>query len=701
MTGNINLENNPLLKTDGIPRFDRIEPDHVVPAVRHILEQAEKCVRKLEENREPTWEGLLKPLEDLDIPFEYAWGPVGHFLGVKNSDELRKAHETVLGEVVAFSLRLQQSQSVYQGLKTIRQGDEWNKLDPAQRRVVELKLRDAEHAGVGLEGEEKKRFNEIAEELSQLNTDFANHVLDATKAFSLTIDDEEKTLGWPQTLKQIAAQSYNQANPDNETEATPDRGPWRITLDIPSYLPFMQHSRQRDQREKLYHAFVTRASHDELDNSGLIERILELRAEKSKLLGFDTFARLSLDSKMAPDVAAVENMFAELQTAAKSHAWKDFGDLKLLAVQAGQTEPLAHWDMAFWSERLREQRFDYTDDQLRPYFQLPKVIDGLFLLAKKLFGIVIEPENENAPVWNPDVRYFKVCSETDGRRIASFFLDPYSRPQDKRGGAWMDDCLGRRRIDGELRLPTVHLVCNGTPPIGDCPSLMSFTEVETLFHEFGHGLQGMLTTVDYTDVAGVNGIEWDAVELPSQFMENWCYHGPTLLGMTAHVETGEPLPEDLFDKVRSARIFQSGLMTMRQLLFGMVDMHLHHRPDSGKNESAVEMYRRIVGQMSVLAPYEHDRTLCSFSHIFAGGYAAGYYSYKWAEVLSADAFAAFEEAGLDNEEAIVKLGGIFRDSVLSQGGSRTPMEIFKEFRGREPTTAALLRHGGLVGDNTG
>jgi oligopeptidase A len=344
---------------------------------------------------------------------------------------------------------------------------------------------------------------------------------------------------------------------------------------------------------------------------------------------------------------------------------------------------------------LREQKFDYTDDQLRPYFPLPRVLDGLFGLSEKLFGIQIErTDGKDAHVWHSDVQFFKVFR--DGAHIASFYLDPYSRPADKRGGAWMNSCLERRWVNDTLHLPVVHLCCNGTPPIGDKPSLMSFSEVETLFHEFGHGLQGMLSTVDYADVAGLNGVEWDAVEIASQFMENWCYHKPTLMGMTAHVETGEPLPDDLFEKICAARTFRAGSLMMRQLAFGKIDMLLHHRHDPNGSESAFDVERHVTQEMSVLPPLPEDRFLCAFTHLFSGGYAAGYYSYKWSEVISADAFGAFEEAGLDNEEAVAKMGRKFRDTILAQGGSKPPMDVYREFRGREPSTEALLRHNGLL-----
>lgn len=688
-----NPTNNPLLVTEGLPRYDEILPEHVVPGVKQVLTDAEKRVATLEQNLTPTWEGLLVPLEENGLPFSYAWGPVGHLMGVKNSDDLRRAHEAVLQDVVAYGLRVQQSRPIYEGLVAIREGEEWAKLDEAQQRCVELKIRAAEHAGVGLTGQAKERFNEIAKTLSQISTDFSNHVLDATKAYELIIHEKKDAEGWPNSLRQVAAQSYRQAN--EGSDATAEDGPWRITLDFPSFFPFMQHHRVRDHREQVYKAYVQRASSGELDNSALIARTLKLRLEQAALLGFETYADWSLDAKMAPDVTAVGRVIGELQAAAQAHSERDFEALQALAKANGENEPVMHWDVSFWSERLREQKFDYTDDQLRPYFPLPKVLDGMFALAERLFDIeIVRAEGEAAHKWHKDVQFFNVLR--DSERVASFYLDPYSRPAEKRGGAWMDDCLGRQWLNGALRLPVVHLVCNGTPPVGDTPSLMSFSEVETLFHEFGHGLQGMLTTVDYAAVAGLSGVEWDAVEIASQFMENWCYHKPTLIGMTAHVETGNPLPDDLFEKIAAARTFQAGSLMMRQLSFGKIDMLLHSAYDPEGEETAFDVERRVIEEMVVLPPLPESRFLCSFSHIFAGGYAAGYYSYKWSEVLSADAFGAFEEAGLDDEAAVKATGRRFRDTILALGGGKHPLEVYRAFRGREPSTEALLRHNGLL-----
>ena len=693
-----NLADNPLLQIDGLPRFDQIEAHHVEPAVTYLLEASEKALSALEASVEPTWDGCFKKLEIIDRPFEYCWSPVSHLLAVKNSDELREAYESVLDAATAFGLRMSQSQPIYEAAVAIRDGDEWPKLDAAQQRIVEKAIKSAERSGIALEGEQRDRFNEIAQELSQLSTTFSNNVLDSTKAWELIIEDAADVEGLPDSALAMAAQSFNDAE-STDGEATAEAGPWRFSLEAPSFLPFMQHCRNRQLREKIYRAYISRASTElqegEFDNEPLIERILELRNEKARLLGFENFAELSLDAKMAPDVDAVEDMLEKLRHASFEAAEGDLEDLQALATEAGETESLMHWDIAFWAERLREKRFSYTDEDLRPYLPLEKVLDGMFALTKKLFGITVR-EGLGVPKWHDDVRYFEVLDDENEEPIAVFYLDPFSRPENKRGGAWMNTCLSRRKVDGVLQIPVAHLVCNSTPPVGDQPSLMTFREVETLFHEFGHGLQHMLTVIDHVDAAGINGIEWDAVELPSQFMENWCYHRPTVENFSGHVETGEPMPLELFDKLVNARTFRSGSLMLRQLNFGMTDLALHSALPADSNETAFDVQQRISERTTIMKPLPEDRFLCSFSHIFAGGYAAGYYSYKWAEILSADAFSAFEEVGLDNDPEVIAKGRHFRNTVLALGGSQHPLKVFQEFRGREPDPQALLRHSGLA-----
>lgn len=705
----VELTDNPLLCMEGLPKFDQINPEHVVPAVKKLLADAERALSALEESIEPTWGGCFVKLEEIDRPFEYAWGPVSHLFGVKNSPELREAYESVLDDVVQLGLRASQSRPIYEACVAIRNGSDWENLSPTRQRIVEKKIQSAELSGIGLEGAQQERFNEIAQELSQLSTTFSNNVLDATKLFELVLTERDDVDGLPESALAMAAQSFNQKqseriaeagdDPESVDEATPESGPWRFTLDGPSFLPFMQHCRRSELREQLYRAFITRASEGEFNNEQNINRILALRQEKAELLGFKNFAEMSLAKKMAPSIAAVEEMFETLRSASWDAAAADIEEIRELAKSEGEADDLKHWDVGFWAERLREKKFDYTDEELRPYFPLEKALAGMFDLVERIFGIKVQ-QSEDAPIWHEDVRYFEVL-DSDGSNIAAFYLDPYSRPENKRGGAWMDDCLGRKLIDGNVQLPVAHLVCNSTPPVGDKPSLMTFREVETLFHEFGHGLQHMLTTIDEADAAGISGVEWDAVELPSQFMENWCYHKPTVASISGHYETGEPLPDELFEKLKASRTFRAGSTMLRQLTFGMTDMLLHggfKPPQEGDDsgETVFDIQRKVIEKTSVLPMLQEDRMLCAFSHIFSGGYAAGYYSYKWAEVLSADAFSAFEEAGLDDEEAVAKVGRRFRDTVLALGGSRHPMDIFSEFRGREPDPAPLLRHSGLA-----
>jgi oligopeptidase A len=615
-------------------------------------------------------------------------------MGVKNSPELREAYETAQPKIVEFFNRLGQSKPLYEAFKAIREGEDWQRLDNSQQRIVESAIRDAELSGVGLAGAQRDRFNAIQMELATLSTQFSNHVLDATKAYGLTLKTSEDIAGLPPSLLAFAAQSAREAG---ENDATPENGPWRITLDFPSFGPFMQHSQRRDLREQVYRAYISRASAGDYDNRDLIAQILKLRQEESRLLGYGTFAEVSLASKMAPSVTAVEDLLADLRQPSYAAAKADLEALKAFAAAKNALEgsDMKHWDTSFWSERLREEKYDLNDELLRPYFPLPQVLNGLFGLVNRIFGVTVTPANGKAPVWHEDVQYFQIASE-QGEAIAHFYLDPYSRPAEKRGGAWMDDCIGRAKIAGIVRTPVAYLVCNQTPPVGGKPSLMTFREVETLFHEFGHGLHHMLTRVDQAGAAGINNVEWDAVELPSQFMENWCYDRATLFGMAKHYETGESLPEEYYQRLLAARTFMSGSATLRQVYFATLDLELHHRYQPGGSETIAQVRDRIAKDNTILPPLPEDAFLCSFGHIFAGGYAAGYYSYKWAEVLSADAFAAFEEADLSNESAIVETGKRFRETVLALGGSKHPMEIFKEFRGREPSTEALLRHSGLV-----
>lgn len=678
---------NPLLAGQGLPAFDQIQPGLIVPGMTQLLQELARELTELEAEIAPTWEKLVEPLTRIEERLSWSWGIIGHLMGVKNSPELRQAYETVQPQVVEFISRLSQSKPIYEAFLCLRQGESWGQLDEAQQRIVEASLRDAQLAGVGLAGEKKDRFNAIQLELAEITTKFSNNLLDATKGFQLKLTTPEDIAGLPPSLLSLAAQT---ARSQGETNASTETGPWVITLDFPSYFPFMKYSDNRELREKLYKAYVSRADLGELDNNPLIDRILQLRQEQAHLLGYSTYAEVSLARKMANSVDEIEKLLDNLRQVSYEAAKQDLEALKTFA----GTDDLKHWDIAYWSEKQRQAKFNFSAEELRPYFPLPRVLEGIFSLAKRIFGVEIIAADGKAPIWHPDVRYFQINDEK-GEKIAYFYLDAYSRPAEKRGGAWMDVCIGRAKTGTEVRLPVAYLICNQTPPVDGNPSLMTFEEVTTLFHEFGHGLQHMLTTVDYSGAAGINNVEWDAVELPSQFMENWCYDRPTLMSMAKHYETGETLPEHYYQKLLLAKNYMSGSAMLRQLHLSLVDLELHHRYQPNGSETPKQVRQRLAATTTIIPPLPEDAFLCSFGHIFAGGYAAGYYSYKWAEVLSADAFAAFEEVGLDNEEVVKAIGRRFRDTVLAMGGSSHPMNVFKAFRGREPSTEPLLRHSGL------
>lgn len=631
---------------------------------------------------------------------------------------------------MARSLRDGQSRPVYDALVALTANESaWSALTPAQRRAVECEVRDAQLGGVALDGAEKERYNEIAKELSALSTAFSNNVLDATKAFSHLATDKAEVAGLPPSALEQAAQTA--AEKGKREGATAEDGPWMFTLDAPSYMAVRMHAEDRALREKVYRAYLARASEFAVvdadadagdasaaaageekekdddaatrkgDNAPLIEKILALRQEKAKLLGYDNFAQVSMAKKMAT-LERAEELLEDIRSRARPAAERELAEIRAFAKEAGAPEAetgLMQWDIGFWSERLREARYELKEEDLRPYFQLPAVIDGMFALAGKLFGVSVVPADGEVEVWHEDVRFFKVLG-ADGEPRAYFYLDPYTRPAEKRGGAWMDDVVGRSAAmaapGGTVRLPTAHMVCNGTPPVGDKPSLMTHNEVTTLFHEFGHALQHMLTQESCGPVAGINQVDWDAVELPSQFMENWCYDKKVLGSIGKHYETGEPLPDHLYEKLVASKNFGSGTRYLRQCHFALTDLELHARYVPGAAGGIFAVEKRIAEKTTITPPIEEDRFLCGFGHIFAGGYSAGYYSYLWAEVLSADAFGAFEEAGLDDEAAVTATGGKFADTVLALGGGSAPLEVFKAFRGREPAVDALLRHNGLV-----
>ena len=693
---------SPLLEGQGLPEFGAITSDQVKQDIPVILRQVDEAFTAYESRLEAIlnsqtaldWATVMGPLQEFGERLRWSWGVVSHLNGVCNSSELRTAHAEQQPEVVRLGNRLGQSQVLHSALTRLQESPVVA-LTPTQSRILRSELLSMQHRGVGLCGDDKAKFNEASERLAALSTQFGNHVLDATQQWTLKLTSREEVAGLPQRALEALASAAKEAG---DSAATAEAGPWLLGLDMPRYLPFLTHANNRSVRETAYRAHVGRASSGEHDNRALIEEILSLRGQQATRLGYAHWADVSLASKMAKDVDAVEGLLEELRVAAFPAAERELDDLKALAQRHGaaEAEELAPWDLPYWSEKLRQERFDLDQEALRPWFPLPQVLDGLFGLCNRLFDVVIEAADGEAPIWHEDVRYFRVQRQ-DGTPLASFYLDPYSRPASKRGGAWMDECLGRRtNRDGSRVLPVAYLICNQTPPVGDTPSLMSFEEVETLFHEFGHGLQHMLTTVDEPEAAGISNVEWDAVELPSQFMENWCLDRATLMGMARHWQTNEPLPEEEFQKLRRSRTFNAGLATLRQVHFALSDLRLHSRwtPELGITPDALR--RDVATTTTVMEPIPEDQFLCAFGHIFAGGYSAGYYSYKWAEVLSADAFAAFEDAGLDDEQKVQSTGALFRDTVLSLGGSRSPSEVFEAFRGRPASTDALIRHSGLV-----
>ena len=580
-------------------------------------------------------------------------------------------------------MKVAQSSALYTALLLLRQGSSWAELDACQQRIVQSALRDADLSGVALAGIVKQRFDSIEQRLAALSTTFANNLLDATKEFELLLRSPDELIGLSPEFIAAAAVAGSHT------------GPWRVTLDPPVYNSFMEQSARRDLRESLYRAFVTRASHSPHDNGPIAEDILGLRREKAFLLGLGSYAELSLASKTAPSVADVMELMAELRSAALPRAQQEHEALCAFAQQRSADGDLAleHWDVPFWSERMREEHYAYSEEELRPYFSIEQVLKGLFLTARRLFDVEIVAADGQAPVWDPTVRFFQV-RDLEGKLLAHFFLDAYTRPESKRGGAWMDGALSRkRRRDGTVRLPLAYLVCNISASVGGLPSLMTFRNVLTLFHEFGHALQHMLTTVDYVAASGINNVEWDAIELPSKFMEHWCYTPETIQDLARHFRTSDPLPTTLFLKLLAARTYGAGAATLRHVYLATLDLELH---SCGPAQTVLEVQRRVAAANAVMPPLNTDRSICAFSHIFSGGYAAGYYSYKWAEVLAADAFSAFTEGGPSNPVTVLEIGRRFRDTVLSLGGSVHPLQVFYEFRGRPPSTGPLLRLSGLL-----
>ena len=674
---------NPLLDFSGLPRFDAIQPSHVQPAISQLLAASRTLVEHLAGDAgEATWDNFAGPLADGIERLSRAWRIVGHLHSVNDIPAWREAYNQMLPEISRFYAELGQNLKLFAKYKAIRAGVAYPALSTARRKIVDNEVRDFRLSGAELPEEQKPRFQAIQEELASLAAKFSENLLDATNAFAEIVTDETELAGLPADVIQAA----------REAAGKDDKPGWKFTLHMPSFWPVQQFADSRRLRETLYRASATRASEfgpENLDNTPLIKRILELRQEEAQMLGYRHFAEISLVPKMAESVEQVLSFLRDLARKAKPFAEKDVAELRDFARRELGMETLESWDYAYASEKLRQARYAFSEQDVKPYFTEPRVLAGLFRVVESLYGVHIKPDA--APVWHDDVRFFRI-ENSGGELIGQFYLDPYAR-ETKRGGAWMDEAISRRRIAADIQKPVAYLACNFPRPVGGKPATFSHGDVETLFHETGHGLHHLLTRVEELGVSGIHGVEWDAVELPSQFMENYCWEWDVLRQMSSHVDTGEPLPRELFDKMLAARNFQSGMLTVRQIEFALFDMLLHSDFDPAGPRGVLDLLDDVRKEVAVTIPPQWNRFPNSFSHIFAGGYAAGYYSYKWAEVLSADSYAAFEEAGNPFDPVV---GRRFLDEIISAGGARPALESFRAFRGRDPQVDALLRHSGMI-----
>lgn len=676
---------NPLLENNTLPAFLEIKSEHVEPALNQVLEQAKETVKAvLKNNKRPTWESLVLPMEALDASIDKVWSPVSHLNSVMNSDELRVAYNACLPKLSQFGTELGQNEDLYTAYKQIADSEDFSSLDIAQKKVINNALRDFRLSGVELSQQDRDKFKQISQKLTELTAKFEENLMDATHAWKKHITDETSLAGLPESTKDMAAQFAKR----DEVEG------WVFTLDFPSYMPVMSYADDRDFREEMYTAFATKASDQgpsagKWDNTEIMADILKLRHELAQLIGFDNHAQRSLATKMAQSPQQVLDFLGDLAARSKPIAEEEFEELKSFANEIADMTELEAWDVTYFAEKLRQQRYSISQEELKPYFPENKVVSGLFSVVNRLYGLDIK-ERHDVDVWHKDVRFFDIF-DGQGELRGQFYLDLFARNH-KRGGAWMDECLVRRQTESGIQTPVAFLTCNFSEPVGDKPALFTHDEVTTLFHEFGHGLHHMLTKIHHAGVSGINGVAWDAVELPSQFMENWAWEREALDLISGHYETGDVLPQDLFDKMIAARNFQSAMIMVRQLEFSLFDFRLHLEFNPEQDKQVDKILAEVREQVAVVKPPKFNRFAHSFSHIFAGGYAAGYYSYKWAEVLSADAFSKFEEKGIFDRATGIE----FLESILEQGGSREPMELFVQFRGREPEIDALLRHSGIA-----
>jgi len=687
----ITAATNPLLDFSGLAQFDAIKPEHVTPAVAHLLAKASALVQELEAPMaQVSWTNFVEPLENATEQLGRAWSIVGHLNSVVDTPELRATYNENQPKLVEFWTALGQNLALFEKYKAVQSSPEFAQLSAARQKVIANAVRDFRLSGAELPDDKKERFADIQEKLAALTTRFSENILDATNDYGLFVSDEAQLSGLPEDVRQAARAAA-------EKDGKPG---YKFTLHFPSYFPILQYADNRALREQIYRANATKASElgakPEWDNSANMREILQLRHEEAAMLGFANYAELSLVPKMAQSPQEVIQFLEDLGRRAKSYGNSDWDELRAFAKAQLQLDTLEAWDMTYASEKLREQRYAFSEQEVKQYFTEPKVVEGLFQVIQRLFNVSIQVDS--APVWHPDVKFFRI--ERDGKLIGQFYLDLYARTG-KRGGAWMDDARSRRMTASGVQTPIAYLVCNFTEPATvdgvRKPALFTHDEVITLFHESGHGLHHMLTQVDEVGVSGISGVEWDAVELPSQFMENFCWEWDVLQHMTAHADTGAPLPHELFDKMTAAKNFQSGLQMLRQVEFSLFDMHIHYDYDAAGSDSVQTVINRVREQIAVIRPPEFNRFQHSFSHIFAGGYAAGYYSYKWAEVLSADAYSAFEEAAARGDNVVsIETGLRFQKEILAVGGSRPAIDSFRAFRGREPSIDALLRHSGMA-----
>ncbi|MCV2884575.1 oligopeptidase A [Aestuariibacter sp. AA17] len=675
-----------LEEVSGLPRFSDISPEHIQPAIERAIKHCKETIENALKQPAYTWENLVLPIEEADDALSKMWSPVSHMNSVVSSDALREAHDACLPMLSEYGTWVGQHKGLFDAYVSIKNSSEFTTLTSAKQKVINDAIRDFKLSGVALPEEKKARFAEIKSRLSDLSSTFSNNVMDATLGWSKHITDESQLNGLPDSAKEAAA----------ELAQSKDKDGWLFTLDIPSYLPIMMYADDKALREEMYRAYTTRASEQgpnagKWDNGPVIDETLALRQEIANLLDFANYAERSLATKMAANTEQVKHFLHDLAKRSKPQAQADLQEVKEFAENTHGEVDLQAWDLAYYSEKLKQQKYAISDEILRPYFPENKVINGLFTTVQKLFGITIKLRDD-VDVWHQDVRFYDIFDSNNTLR-GSFYFDLYARER-KRGGAWMDECRVRRvQSDGSLQLPVAYLTCNFNRPVGGKPALFTHDEVVTLFHEFGHGIHHMLTQIDIGAVSGINGVPWDAVELPSQFLENWCWQPEALAFISGHYETGEPLPSELLEKLLAAKNFQSAMQMVRQLEFSLFDFTLHERFNAKANTSVQAVLDEVRDEVAVITPPPFNRFQHSFSHIFAGGYAAGYYSYKWAEVLSADAFSKFEEDGIFNPET----GRAFLLNILEMGGSKEPMDLFIAFRGREPQVDALLRHSGITG----